>query len=444
MKFRFIADQPTTRDALGFDGFVGRLYTALQGTNTPFVYGLLGPWGSGKTSVQQMLKARFERDLENPSQDSFLYIPIWLDAWKYENQDNMIYPLLYAFRQSRAKLVQDAESPGFGRALLDVVAASTLSLLDVGLRVVSKAATGEAIKLEDIKKHVESVEENKQGLDEVLSKWADSVDGLSEKYEQFISAFANEIAKQFGVVPGKVRFIVFVDDLDRCLPKVAVSVIENIKNHLCVPNCVYLLGINPLVIQRGIRSKYEGLDMSGREYLEKILNYSFSVPTPHPVKIEDYGSRQLASLVDFDNQNEQQYYQNAMAQFGKSLASCPFSNPRKINRILNSYLFFISAIDDKNSFLLTNIAKLIVLSEYYPDFFGVLSSDNDAISLTRQIMDGKKVIATFQDKYGLSIEGTLTDFTAMPGLLRFEQLAGTPYKDLEAHITAVAQMARQP
>jgi signal recognition particle GTPase len=58
MKFRFVADEPIDRDDLddlGFSPFVARIYAALADTATPFVYGLLGPWGSGKTSVQKLL-----------------------------------------------------------------------------------------------------------------------------------------------------------------------------------------------------------------------------------------------------------------------------------------------------------------------------------------------------------------------------------------------------
>ena len=65
MKFRFVADEPIggrELDELGFMPFIDRIHSALADTATPFVYGLLGPWGSGKTSVQKLLAARFEKD----------------------------------------------------------------------------------------------------------------------------------------------------------------------------------------------------------------------------------------------------------------------------------------------------------------------------------------------------------------------------------------------
>jgi len=66
MKFCFVADEPIDSndlDDLGFAPFVDRIHAALADTATPFVYGLLGPWGSGKTSVQKLLATRFRKDL---------------------------------------------------------------------------------------------------------------------------------------------------------------------------------------------------------------------------------------------------------------------------------------------------------------------------------------------------------------------------------------------
>jgi ABC-type branched-subunit amino acid transport system ATPase component len=68
MRFRFVADEPiasSTRDRLGFDKVVRDVRAAL--TETPFVYGLLGPWGSGKTSIQKLLQDAYAAELRGPT-----------------------------------------------------------------------------------------------------------------------------------------------------------------------------------------------------------------------------------------------------------------------------------------------------------------------------------------------------------------------------------------
>ena len=291
-------------------------------------------------------------------------MPIWLDAWRYENQDNMIFPLLHAFRQSRTALIGGNEAENFLTSLRQVAASSAVAMLDLGLRAVTKAATGEAMKLKDVKEHVSDVLNEESGeLDGLLSTWVQQVEALGKNYEKFIAGYATELRSKLKAT--EIRFVVFIDDLDRCLPSVAVGVLENIKNHLCVPGCVYVLGINPDVIARGIRAKYAGLEIEGREYLEKILNYSFSVPVPETEKLKTFGTMQLQELLP--DQADRDLHGKALQTFGETLALCGFSNPRKIKRILNSYLRFLDLNPDHQRFDMTDITRLTVLAEYFAE-----------------------------------------------------------------------------
>src|SRR5262249_39810698 len=59
---RFVPDTPIVRqgdDALGAGAFVGLMQRAIVRTETPFVFGLLGGWGTGKTSILSMLQDCF-------------------------------------------------------------------------------------------------------------------------------------------------------------------------------------------------------------------------------------------------------------------------------------------------------------------------------------------------------------------------------------------------
>lgn len=52
--------------------------------------------------------------------------------------------------------------------------------------------------------------------------------------------------------------MVFIDDLDRCLPDRAVEVLEAIKLFLDVEGCVFFIAVDRDVIERVVRVQYAG------------------------------------------------------------------------------------------------------------------------------------------------------------------------------------------
>lgn len=87
MDMFFLPDTPITAlddDALDFAPFARQLHAALIGTQPPFVFGVLGDWGTGKTSILRLLEAQLN--------ETGVCIPIWFDAWRYENETNILYP----------------------------------------------------------------------------------------------------------------------------------------------------------------------------------------------------------------------------------------------------------------------------------------------------------------------------------------------------------------
>src|SRR5262245_43361884 len=95
------------KDALGFAAFADQLHRAIKGAQSPFVFGVLGDWGTGKTSILHLLEARLKT--ENT------YIPIWFDAWRYENETNILYPLLHAIQKCH-KAMAPEKGPQFESA----------------------------------------------------------------------------------------------------------------------------------------------------------------------------------------------------------------------------------------------------------------------------------------------------------------------------------------
>lgn len=85
----------------------------------------------------------------------------------------------------------------------------------------------------------------------------------------------------------RINFVVFVDDLDRCLPEKAVQMLELIKTVFNVESFAFVLALDDEVIERGIGHRYQAYQLAGKkpempitgfEYLEKIVHVPFRLP----------------------------------------------------------------------------------------------------------------------------------------------------------------------
>lgn len=74
-----------------------------------------------------------------------------------------------------------------------------------------------------------------------------------------------------------IRLVIFIDELDRCKPSFAVSLLERIKHYFTDDRLTFLFSVNQDQLQHTIKSYY-GNGMNGSKYLEKL--FDISVPLP--------------------------------------------------------------------------------------------------------------------------------------------------------------------
>ncbi len=66
----------------------------------------------------------------------------------------------------------------------------------------------------------------------------------------FKTEFEKLVALWTGSGDGR-RLVIFVDDLDRIRPSVALELLEAIKNFIDVPGCVFVMTLDYEVVQAG-------------------------------------------------------------------------------------------------------------------------------------------------------------------------------------------------
>lgn len=434
MKMRFLPDTPiksVTDDVLEFGPFVELIEQSLKNTEPPFVYGIVGDWGTGKTSILQMLREKLTIGLDRQR----IFIPIWFNAWKYENETNIIYPLLFAIKTQYEQDLKDRATETFKKNFTQIVATSVLAVSDIGLKATTKYLTGQGMGVSDLHEYLETVQSHPDKVEQAFTGWANEVNKLEKAFRDLLNTYAKDMANATQVSPDIIRFVILIDDLDRCLPETTIAILEGIKNYLAVDpeniqdelnacnRSIFILALNAKVVYQGIKAKYKGLDIDGREYLEKILNYSFYIPEPALDRVKIFATQRLNDLL-VDNQDRGQL-EVYLAEFGQVLEASKFNNPRKIKRILNRYLLFLSRYESHiktKSFNLASVVRLIVLAEYYPVLFNLLYSNAKPQDVIDNIHHHTRY-TSLGETYDLAIPTTYPPLFSLKALFELKSLS---------------------
>lgn len=283
------SDNETTVDYLNF-GVVADACAQLlqQARGAPISVGVSGGWGVGKTSLVKMIEARLTK-ANAPGQNT--YVVVTFNPWLYQDFEGARNALLQLVGDEmlrlaaenedllrkakrllkRINLLRLAQLGGEVAATLytgvpvGTVGAAVLKaggLLGVGDDV-GKAANGDGAR--------DKVDDDKPAG---LIKPAESV-SLPSEIQAFRDAL-EELLKEL-----KVTLVVFVDDLDRCLPKTAISTLESIRLLLFLRRSAFVVAADNEFIRGAVRVHFEGTGISSdvaTNYFDKLIQVPLHVP----------------------------------------------------------------------------------------------------------------------------------------------------------------------
>jgi len=233
-----------------------------------------GDWGHGKTSVLRQAKTLLDRVRPD-------LVTVWFNAWQYESEEHPLIPLAATVVQAvDAKLAEKTSAP-------DSVAFKALK--DVG-RAVRAIAYGFSAKA---KVGIPGFGEIETGfvakeMIERYEKLAAPADPLVERtlYYNAFETLQKAAASAAGAGDeGGIKIVVFIDDLDRCLPPQGVKLLESIKLVLAQPGFVFVLALDRRVLEGYLARRYRrefgvaDYDASGTQYLDKIVQLPLGLPT---------------------------------------------------------------------------------------------------------------------------------------------------------------------
>ena len=255
----------TAQDRLGHVAYAQAVVQLLEAETSPLNLLLYGRWGTGKTTLLNILH---EQLLD---QQEAKYELITFNPWKYESNPNLLFPLLRAIYEAIPLSVkEDKKIASLGKSILNLA-------LDIGVRAASKFVTGGLLsyKLGELKKFQE---DDTPGV----------FRGFEDKIEKCQKAFA-ELVTELLKATKKEAVVVLLDDLDRCLPENVIALIEGVKLYLSPIHdlpIVFIWAMDKEIVSEAITAKYQLESFNGRDYLEKVFDFQIPVPDLHEENFE--------------------------------------------------------------------------------------------------------------------------------------------------------------
>ena len=298
--------------------------------------GLFGPWGSGKTSFVNLARNTFNTQ----------GVPVLdFNPWLFSGTEQLVARFFVELSKSMG-MTNELEDIGkkfrkYGLALDSVASIASFFLANPLIAKITKVIT----------KIVGTVSQPK------------SVGFLRKEIEDVLQDRDKPI-------------VVVLDDVDRLSAPEIREIFKLVRLTASFPNLIYLVSCDRLRVEQALDEKEQGL--SGRDYLEKIIQWSFNLP-----EIPDHLlTQQLSEEIDKALSNignpgpfDEQVWSDIYTEIVQPL----IRNMRDVRRYVFSIQQTVGAL--KGQVALVDVLALEAVRLFLPDVFIRLPSAIDGLTL---------------------------------------------------------------
>ena len=413
-----VADNETAVDLLYYQAVARTVVRVVaQKSDEPLSVGVHGDWGAGKSSVLMMVEEAFE--------GSERILCVRFNGWLFQGFEDAKAVLIETVvdelkrkRPNRRKLADQAEkvlrrvdwmkvarkASAYGISLATGIPhPETIRDLGAAARAVL-ARGGEGATAENLATLVGGSNDFLREVEE---------DGAPEQMHAFREEF-EELLQRADID----RLVVLVDDLDRCLPEIAIETLEAIRLFLFVPRAAFVIAADEGMIEYAVRQHFPDLPVTtgsatyARNYLEKLIQVPFRLPSLGYAETRIYVTMLLV-LNDCGEKSDEFSEIAGLARevlrrpwkgpgldrtaIGEALGSVPEEveralelsgriapiladgargNPRQIKRFINTMMLRL-AIAEERGFLdelnISVLAKIMLAEQFAPELYDAMA-----------------------------------------------------------------------
>ena len=371
------------------------------------VIAIYGEWGSGKSSVINLAKEFIKKTDESDKP-----IIIEFNPWRFSEQANLskhffneiakeleirqdngtfkklakeikIYASLLNFMPDKCLVVNSVSKTVLLFGLLGITASQIIQLLNVPydlLRYILFIGGFSFIAFEILKDF----------FIKLSALFNDVVDYNKKSVLDAKKDITNELIKK------KIKLIVVIDDIDRLNQSEIKQIFRLIRINADFPHTIYLLAFDRNIIEKNLE---EQVGISGRDYLNKIVQVDFDIPFAKPAGISAFLLKELDRVLGVLPESAQKFFDqddHYWADVYNSGFKKLFKNIRDVKRYANSLEFNILQMQQGEVMEVNPIDFIAIeaIRVFAPDFYFFMksrkslftSTDRESIKMHKNIM----------------------------------------------------------
>ena len=414
-----LSDNETKFDLLNNEAIAKTVVNLIkESNNQPISIGIHGDWGAGKSSILEMIEDLFNH---TDKDDGKKYCCIRFNGWKHQGFEDSKIALMSAIvsELTAKENLQETAKEILGKLWKNInwmTVAKTAGKTALGI------ATGTApiAVLSSVRDMLKSTVTTQEGIANAIHVIGGYLKESKITEDTSSNTEFTEFHKNFKELLEKAnikKLVVLIDDLDRCLPDVAINTLEAVRLFMFTGETAFVVAADESMIRYAVKkhfpdvvdeNKYNvGIEFSNK-YLEKLIQVPFRIPALGEVEACNYIMLlMVGSVLSEENTNYKALRSEGISrikkpwdvryftvsdvqkilkddyakasnetliatQIGHLLSHNTDGNPRKIKRFINMLLLRFEIAKNRGfgaEIDLAILAKMMLAEYYFPNFY---------------------------------------------------------------------------
>lgn len=423
-----LSDNETKVDLLNNEAIAKTIVSLVrESKDQPISIGIHGDWGAGKSSILEMVEDEMKKSASDSGEK---YSCIRFNGWRHQGFEDSKVALMSSIVSELEKKEKLGSKAGeilkkLWKNINWMSIAKTTGKAALGIATGTAPITLLSSAMDVLKATVTTKEGINGAIDSIGAYLKESKITEDTSSNKEFAEFEENFAKLLEDA-NIDKLVVLIDDLDRCLPDVAINTLEAVRLFVFTEKTAFVIAADESMIRYAVKkhfpdaiseNKINAGDTFANRYLEKLIQIPFRIPALGEVEAGIYIMLlMVGSVLSDENTNYQKLREEGLSRIRKPwnvksltvddvkgilgtdyekssnevliatqichlLVQNTDGNPRKIKRFINMLLLRYEIAQNRgfgDELELAILAKMMLAEHYETDFYKSLPEHLDS------------------------------------------------------------------